>query len=453
MQKPRLSFWQMFNLNFGFLGIQFGWALQMANMSGIYKFLGADASHMGYLWIAAPLSGMIIQPILGRISDRTWTFLGRRRPFILAGAILSSVVLLLMPNSPSLWVAAILLWLLDGSLNIAMQPYRALVADVAPEKQQTVCYCVQTALVGIGSTLASTLPWIFLHLFGLSDAQTATSGIPLTLKLSFYVGAAVFLLANLWTTISSKEYPPEEGELEKRGSTDKTTKGSSIIKDIIAMPRVMREVSVVQFFSWTGMFCVYLYFGLGVAQNIFGLPAGVDVTNNPQYRSMLEQGIAFGGLCFGVYTFASVFYAFLIPYIAKLITRKLTHALLLAIGAVGLIAANHITNQNYLLLCMIFFGATWASIITLPFAMLAGTLPKDRMGFYMGLLNLTICIPEIIAALGLGVIVALFFHERAMPVIQLGGISFALAAIATFFVHDVEHKEDAEQIKCACKQP
>jgi len=444
MHKPQLSFRQMVNLNIGFLGVQFGWALQWANMSGIYKFLGVDIGQMAYLWIAAPLSGMLIQPIIGQLSDQTWIKLYRRRPYILGGAILSSVSLILMPNSISILMATFLLWMLDGSVNMAMQPYRALVADLAPENQITKCFAIQSCLVGIGSTMASSLPWIFIHVFGMQSMES-TNGIPLTIRLSFYIGSAVLLLANLWTVITTKEIPLtlEQSTTNNTSAKAKTplliatfNMCKNICSGLIHMPKIMREVSLVQFFSWMGMFCVYLYFGLGVAQNIFGLPPTADVEGNATYHQMLENGIALGGLCFGIYTFVSIGYAFLIPYIAKLITRKGTHVLLLTIGSVGLLFANLAHSANQLFLCMVALGAAWASIITIPYAILGRCLPKENMGLYMGLLNIAICIPQIIASLTLSYVVHSVFHYHAMPVIELAGLFFLFAAIFSFFIHD-----------------
>ncbi|MFA6409304.1 MAG: MFS transporter [Gammaproteobacteria bacterium] len=443
-EKQRLSFAKMVNLNFGFLGIQFGWALQMANMSGIYKFLGADVSNMGYLWLAAPLSGMIIQPILGYFSDRTWCRLGRRRPYILAGALISTLALILMPNSPSIWFAATLLWLLDGSINVAMQPYRALVADVSPSEQHTTCYSIQTCLVGVGSTLASILPWMFLHVFGLQSNPADSNVIPITLRLSFYIGAGVFLLSNLWTVFASKEYPPTVVEkvasalhFKKDGSL-----GEAILSylksfgELLKIPKIMREVSYVQFFSWLGMFCVFLYYGIGVAQSIFGLPPDAQVEGQPVYHRMLEDGIALGGMCFATYTFVSIIVSALLPKISKLITRKGAHALCLTLGALGLIASNHVHSSWGLFICMIGLGAAWASIVTIPYAILAGSLPEDKMGLYMGLLNITICVPEILAALTLGGIAKAFFSNHAMSVVELGGFAMIIAVIFTFFIRD-----------------
>lgn len=467
MQRPQLSFWQMISLNFGFLGVQFGWALQWANMSGIYKFLGVDTAQMAYLWIAAPLSGMIIQPIIGQLSDQTWFRLYRRRPYILAGAILSSLALMLMPNSTSILMATFLLWMLDGSVNIAMQPYRALVADVSPENQITKCFAIQSCLIGIGSTMASVLPWVLLHIFHVQSTETGTS-IPLTIKLAFYIGSAVLLIANLWTAITTKEYPLLEEQINACASsstknisnTPSSTEqikeqshqcccycvsllraAKNILLGFIRMPKIMREVSYVQFFSWLGMFCVFLYFGLGVAQNIFGLPPDAKVETSAEYRNMLEQGIALGGLCFSIYTLVSVGYAFIIPFLTKRLSRKGVHALSLTLGAIGLIGTRFATNSTELFLCMIGLGAAWASIITIPYAILGRCLPKENMGLYMGLLNITICLPQIIASLGLSSVIHFVFNYRAMPVIQMAGIFFIVAAIFSFFISDQDGKK------------
>lgn len=444
MNKKTLSFFEMFNLNFGFLGIQFGWGLQMANMSAIYKFLGAQSDSIGFLWLAAPMTGMIIQPILGHLSDQTWVrFLGRRRIYILAGAIVSSVALFLMPNSNSIFMAAVLLWILDASINISMQPYRSLVADVAPENQHTHCYSIQTILVGIGATLASALPWLFLHVFDIHSITLANE-IPLTLKLSFYIGATIFLLANLWTVFMSREYPPSN--LEKLFSFKKEhtimEDCKSIVIDFIKMPKVMRQVSAVQFFTWMGMFCFFLFFSLGIAQNIFGLPT-VANSSDPNYQAMLEHGVALGGLGCAVYNFVSFVYAYFIPKLAKLITRKWAHVLALFLGGISLVSVNFAHHQPSIFLAMLGLGVAWASIVTIPYAILAGHVDEKKMGLYMGLFNLMICIPEIIAALTLGFVVKHIFHNYDMHVVVLGGVFMLIAAILTFFVHDKKIEESA----------
>jgi len=437
MSKKILSFFEMFNLNFGFLGIQFGWGLQMANMSVIYKFLGAQSDNIGFLWLAAPMTGLIVQPLLGHLSDKTWMgFLGRRRIYILIGAILSSLALFLMPNSQSLMMAAILLWILDASINISMQPYRSLVADVAPETQHTHCYAIQTFLVGIGATLASALPWIFQHVFNIHTADLPNQ-IPLTIKLSFYIGASMFLLANLWTVFAAREYPPST--LEKVVTLKKEyniwTDFKSIVVDFVNMPQIMRRMSAVQFFTWMGMFCFFLFSAIGIAQNIFGLPISANAST-PEYERMLENGVVLGGLGCAVYNFVSFIYAYFLAKVAKAITRRWAHVVALTIGGISLIGMNFAQGQNSIFVTMIGLGIAWASIATIPYAILAGHLDQHKMGLYMGLFNLMICIPEIIAALTLGFVLKHAFHDHAMLVVGLGGTFMLIAALLTLSIHD-----------------
>jgi maltose/moltooligosaccharide transporter len=431
MKKSPLSFTEMIFYNFGFLGIQFGWALQMANMSGIYKFLGASASDMPLLWVAAPLTGMIIQPILGRCSDSTWTKLGRRRPYILFGAIVTSIILLLMPNSPSLWFAASLLWLLDASINATMQPFRALVADVAPEFQHTRCYAIQACLVGVGASLAYSLPWCLLHL---GIEQTTIPGtIPLSLKLSFYIGAVVLLVTNLFTVMKTKEYPPET-TLTSRSAFS----WHALWQEVTHLPTAMQQLSLVQFFTWCPLFCFFLYFGVGTAEVVYHLPFNADLQHNLDHISKLEQGLALGGICSALYTFVSLIYAYILPYICTLITRKKAHALSLCIGGIGFLSLHQAHSAAALYAAMVAMGILWASIITLPYAMLASSLPAERRGLYMGLFNITICLPQVIAAFTLGHIVKSIFHNNAMDVIAYSGIFLLIAAAATLRVEDKE---------------
>lgn len=445
MNKKPLSLFQMINLNFGFMGIQFGWGLQNANMSGIYKFLGVNTSNLGYLWLAAPIIGMLIQPILGSMSDETWTCLGRRRPYIFVGALTASLALILMPNCTAWWMAASLLFLLDGSINMAMQPYRALVADVAPEKQHTKVYAVQTCLVGIGATIASSMPWILLHIFKIQEAEVAGQ-IPATIRISFYLGAAVFLLANLWTILSSHEYPPENLETFRQKKKDRAEIDfmiflKSIITDFVKMPTIMREIAWVQLFSWIGFFAIWAFFSVGVTQNIFGMPINANAANDVQFSTLMEKGVALTGLCFSTYMLVSFVYAYFIPRISKLISRKGAHIFSLLAGALGLIISSTAHSHTILFLGMIGVGMAWASVATVPYAMLAGSLPKEKMGVYMGLFNITICVPQIIAGVTLGAICNHVFHDRAMSVIALAGTFYVIAAIMTLFVHDKKIEE------------
>lgn len=447
MKKKFLSFSQMINLNMGFLGIQFGWGLQMANMSGIYKFLGASASQVGYLWVFAPLTGMLVQPVLGRFSDRTWVqWLGRRRPYILAGALASTLAIILMPHSSALWMAALLLFVLDSSVNIAMQPYRALVADVAPEAQHSKTYAVQTFLVGVGGCLAAALPWIFLHIFHLSQHTTAGE-IPLSIRLSFYIGAAIFLIANIWTVLTSTEYPPSDLQKWKDEKNQKPLGNPfnflwHIMIDFVRMPKIMREVSYVNFFSWAALFCMFMYFSLAIAQNIFGLPDEVNVAKSTIYGGLMEQGVALWGLCYALYTLIGLIYALFIPRLAKKLSRKGAHSFALFCGAISMIIAFFIHSEVSLLIDMIGIGFAWASIVTVPYAIFAGSLPEEKIGVYMGLFNITICTPEIIASLVLGFVALHVFHSHASYIILLGGICFVIAGFLSLLIHDKKIEEE-----------
>ncbi|MCK4607900.1 MAG: MFS transporter, partial [Gammaproteobacteria bacterium] len=360
---------------------------------------------------------------------------------------LSTCALIFLPNSTSLFMAAVLLWVLDGSVNIAMQPYRALIADVAPANQQTKGFAIQTCMIGIGGTLASALPWLMLHFFHVHDIPT--EHIPLTLRLSFYIGAAFFILANLWTIFNSKEYPPEDMQLwqkkHQKPLIQKIIDLRLIFIDLLHMPKIMREISYVQFFTWLGLFCMFLYYGLAVAQNIFGLPPGATVIHNFRYQEMLEHGIAVGGLCFALYTLFSFVYAYLIPFLSRLMSRKYVHIFSLLLGAIGLMSSSYMHTPAHLYIAMIGIGAAWASVSTIPYAMLGNSLPKDKMGVYMGLFNMTICLPEIIAALSLGFIVHHFFHNHAMSIIFLAGVCFIIAAFLTLFINDKENQEITDE--------
>ncbi len=307
MDKPRLGFWQIWNMSFGFLGIQFGWGLQMANMSAIYEYLGARPDQIPMLWLAAPLTGLIVQPIIGNMSDRTWGRLGRRRPYFLTGAILSSIALILMPNSSALWMAAGLLWILDASINVIMEPFRAFVADLLPDDQRTQGFAMQSLFIGLGAVVASALPWLLTNLAGVTSE--AGHAIPLTVRLSFYVGAVAFLGAVLWTIVSTKEYPPEDLAAFRRMKAQRTGFGGGrcarSARRIAAMPATMRQLALVQICTWFGLFCMWLYFPVAVARNVFGAP---DETS-PLYR----EGVEWAGLCFAMYSAVCFAFSFVLP--------------------------------------------------------------------------------------------------------------------------------------------
>ncbi len=420
MQKPRLSFWQIWNMSFGFLGIQFGWGLQMANMSAIYEYLGARADQIPILWLAAPLTGLIVQPVIGHMSDRTWNRLGRRRPYFLAGAILSSLALIVMPNSPALWMAAGLLWILDASINISMEPFRAFVADMLPEEQRTSGFAMQSLFIGLGAVVASALPWLMARLIG---PEAGGHGIPLTVRLSFYIGSAAFFGAVVWTIASTKEYPPEDMEAFRKSRAERAglaANAREILVSIRAMPPAMRQLAWVQMCTWLGLFCMWLYFPVAVARNVFGAP--------DQSSPIYTEGIAWGGICFGTYSAVCFFYSFALPAVARRIGRKMTHSVSLICGAAGLISVAVIQDKYLLLLSMTGVGIAWASTLAMPYALLAGSLPPQKTGIYMGIFNFFIVIPEILASVAFGWIMAHLLNNNRLSAVVLGGAFLLLAA-------------------------
>ena len=412
-----MSFWRIWNMCFGFLGIQFGWALQMANMSAIYEYLGADAHQIPILWLAAPLTGLLVQPVIGHMSDRTWNRLGRRRPYFLTGALLASAALIAMPSSGSLWMAAGLLWVLDASINISMEPFRAFVADLLPPEQRTRGYAMQALFIGLGAVIASVLPWLLYDLSpaGADGGGAGGKAIPLAVRLAFYIGAVVFLAAVLWTVFTTREHPPEDVEAFRRMKAEKAGIRAAVVEifhDALAMPQTMRRLAWVQIFTWLGFFCMWLYFGVAVARNIFGGAPGT-----PEY----DQGIAWAGNCFAVYSAVCFAFSFALPAIATRLGRRLTHGLCLVIGAAGLISVAAIDDKYLLFLPMVGVGIAWASTLAMPYSILAGALPAGKTGIYMGIFNFFIVIPEIMAALGFGTLLERLLTDESALVMQLGG--------------------------------
>jgi maltose/moltooligosaccharide transporter len=425
--KPVLSFWQIWNMSFGFLGIQFGWGLQMANMSAIYSYLGAHAGQIALLWLAAPVTGVLIQPLIGQASDRTWTRLGRRRPFILGGAILASIALILMPNSPSIWVAAGLLWILDGTINASMQPFRALVADNLPEEQNSQGFALQSLFIGLGGTIASALPWMMTNWFGIIEEGAGKGHIPVSVRFSFYIGAAAFIGAVLWTTFTTMEIPPEEAELTamKSRKFDWTLGLVDIFKLIGNFPRRMWELGLVQFFTWIGMFCMWVYFSPSIAANIFMAKEGTV---------QMESSGAWAGFCFAMYNAVCFAFSFVLLRVTKYTGPKLMHTICLAIGAVGLLSIPLMADKYGLLISMTCIGIAWSSILSMPYAMLTPALPKDKVGVMMGMFNLFIVIPQVVASGLLGKVIELFFGGKPMSAMIIGGVCFGIASLSTFFV-------------------
>jgi maltose/moltooligosaccharide transporter len=500
MSKPRLSFWQIWNMSFGFLGIQFGFALQNANVSRIFETLGAKIDAIPVLWIAAPVTGLIVQPIIGHMSDKTWNMLGRRRPYFLVGAILASAAIIIMPNSPALWVAAGMLWIMDASINISMEPFRAFVGDMLPSEQRTVGFSMQSFFIGVGAIIASALPYMMTNWFGISN--TADAGeIPDSVKFSFYIGGAVFLFAVLYTVISTKEYSPEElkkfSDDEKKLSPSKTsitnlisasafnkygliwisigllgsailhfvlhendyglyvlfvgsiisgvlqltagfftgqnkTTGAlvAILNDLYKMPKTMKQLAVVQFFSWFALFAMWIYTTPAVTHHIYG-------ATDPS-SELYNQGADWVGVLMAVYNGFAAVMAFLIMWIAKITNRKTVHMISLIIGGISFASFYFIKDPNLLLVSELGIGLAWASILAMPYAILAGSLPAEKMGVYMGIFNFFIVIPQITAAAILGFFVKNIVGGEAIYALLLGGASMIIAGLMVMFVDDVD---------------
>lgn len=493
--RPRLSGLAIWNMCVGFFGIQIGFGLQNANTSRIFQTLGAEVDSLAILWIAAPLTGLLVQPIIGHFSDRTWTRFGRRRPYFLVGAILTTLALIAMPNSPSLWFAAAMLWIMDASINITMEPFRAFVGDNLPEEQRTTGYAMQSFFIGAGAVFASVLPWLLSNVFDV--ASTAPEGVvPLSVRIAFYVGAAGLFGAVLWTVLSTREYSPEQiaaferarglepvapgeeppaksvrgwlttglvcavlgalalvliglldlekellilggfalgfglllvavGMMQRRRITNAATE---IVNDVFRMPATMRGLAVVQFFSWFALFAMWIYTTAAVTSVHYG---ATDTTS-----AAYNAGADWVGVLMGVYNGVAALAAFALPVLARRIGRKATHALMLLFGAAGLAGIFLIREPGLLWLPMVGVGFAWASIVSMPYAILSGAVPDRKMGVYMGVFNIFIVVPQLLAATVLGLILRTMFDGQAIYALLLGAASFVLAAISALRVKE-----------------
>ncbi len=439
LPKPRLGFWQIFNMSFGFFGIQFGWDLQRANMGPIYEYLDASPDEIPLLFLAAPLTGLIVQPIIGYMSDRTWhPWWGRRRPYFFAGAIISTICLFFMPNSSALWMAAGLLWILDTAGNVAMEPFRAFVADKLPEEQRTRGFAMQSLMIGLGGSIASGLPWLLSNLLGVSREST-DGGIPDSVKYAFYIGGAMFLLSVLYTIFTTREYPPADvGFKEKVKESNKGFGGgvNEILHAISNMPPKMKQLAWVQFFTWPGLFLMWFYYSTAVARNVFG---AVD-----EKEELYTRGVEFAGLTLAFYNVVAFLFALFIPLIAKSLGRKMTHSFCLFCGAIGLIAVGFVENRYMLYGCMVGVGIAWSSILSMPYAMLAGSLPENKIGLYMGIFNFFIVLPEIIASLFFGWVMSHLLENDRMLAVQIGGGLMIVAGILCMIL--VKENKDGSNI-------
>lgn len=561
-QKPPLSFWQIWNMSFGFFGIQFGFALQNANVSRIFETLGANIEDIPILWIAAPVTGLIIQPIIGHLSDNTWGKLGRRRPYFLFGAILASLALIIMPNSPALWVAAGMLWIMDASINVSMEPFRAFVGDMLPSKQRTVGFGMQSFFIGTGAVIASALPYVLTNWFNISNVSEGNN-IPDSVKWAFYFGAIVFLAAIIWTVVKSKEYSPEEMKsFEKEepnvdkaednksnniiynklggisfvvgialsimfyllnyekelyilsiglilfgliefygGLLYKRKKENGFLEVITAfndMPKTMIQLAFVQFFSWFALFAMWIYSTAGVTSHIYDMKADAEMINKLEtnlsqfstisdnedihdiqteldvYKLKLQKdnsvsvsmkvvkfylsgsefidsevldrmkhieseyntGADWVGVGFSVYNGAAAVLAFFLMFMARVTNRKKTHSFALVVGGISLASIYFITDPDLILIPFIGIGLAWASILAMPYAILTGSLPSNKMGTYMGIFNFFIVIPQILAASLLGFLIKQLFDGQAIFALILGGVSMIIASVLVVFVKD-----------------
>jgi maltose/moltooligosaccharide transporter len=432
--KPKLPLSEIINMSVGFFGIQFGWDLQRANMGRIYENLGANPDEVPILFLAAPLTGLLVQPIIGYLSDKTWhPRWGRRRPYFFVGALLSSIALIFMPYSSALWMAAGLLWILDVFGNVSMEPFRAFVTDKLPESQVNRGFIMQSLMIGLGGSIASALPWIFTNIFGMQN--TSVQGvISDNIKWSFYTGAFFFFAAVLYTVFTTKEYPPgmyDDGEQEE----EKKGGGFAAFFDALGkMPKRMKVLAAVQFFTWPGLFLMWFYYSTAVAVNVFN---GVD-NNDPLYA----KGADFAGLTLAFYNVVTFLFAFALPTIADKLGRKLTHSLCLLCGALGLISVGWVENPTMLYVCMTGVGIAWTSILSMPYAMLSGCLPKNKVGIYMGIFNFFIVLPEIMASFGFGSIMKNWLNNDRLLAVQIGGGMLILAALICYFFIKEDNVED-----------
>jgi maltose/moltooligosaccharide transporter len=451
IQKPKLSFWQIWNMSFGFLGIQFGFALQGGFMSRIFQTLGASQDSIPALWIAAPLTGLLVQPIIGYMSDRTWSpRWGRRKPFFFIGAILSTIVLFFMPHSPVLWVAAGCLWVLDASINITMEPFRALVADKLPDSQRSYGFVMQTLIIGIGTWVASNLPWLVTQMGVSNEAQPGL--IPLSVKIAFAIGGAVFLASVLYTIFTTTEYPPEDLDAFKK--ENETSKGffkgfNEIISSIGAMPKTMKLLGVIQFFSWFAFFAMWSLATPALTTHVFHAPAPVESTFNMADENSkalfmvaskeYNDAADLVGSYMGMYGLSSMAFALLLTlYAAKRsINRKYIHMLSLIAGGLGFISMYYIQEPSQLIYSFILIGISWGSILSMPYAMLSSAINPNKMGVYMGIFNMFIVIPQIIAATGgLNYLYHIIFGADVINAMLLAGSSLIVAGLANFLITD-----------------
>ncbi len=444
MQKQKLSFWQIWNMSFGFLGIQFGFALQGGFMSRIFQTLGAGKEDIPLLWIAAPLTGLLVQPIVGYMSDRTWSVKwGRRRPYFLVGAILSSLALFFVPNSPTLWIAASFLWILDACINISMEPFRALVADKLPQSQRSYGFVVQTLIIGIGTWVASNLPWMVSQL-GVSN-EAPSGVIPMSVKVAFAIGAFVFLASILYTVFTTDEYPPEDMEAFETEKAEKNNFVKDILDNIGSMPTTMKKLGVIQFFSWFAFFTMWSLANPALTEHVYKTPAPVEASYNmnviseaTQFKianTKFQESSNSVGSAMGIYGLSSMAFALLLTFYTskRKINRKFVHLTSLLLGGIGFLAMNYASPES-LKYCFVLIGFAWGSILSMPYAMLSSSVDPKKMGVIMGIFNMFIVIPQIIAAIGGINFISGLLGEEAIHAMTIAGLSLLIAAFSNLLI-------------------
>lgn len=444
MQKQKLSFWQIWNMSFGFLGIQFGFALQGGFMSRIFQTLGAGKEDIPLLWIAAPLTGLLVQPIVGYMSDRTWSLKwGRRRPYFLVGAILSSLALFFVPNSPTLWIAASFLWILDACINISMEPFRALVADKLPQSQRSYGFVVQTLIIGIGTWVASNLPWMVSQL-GVSN-EAPSGVIPMSVKVAFAIGAVVFLASILYTVFTTDEYPPEDMEAFETEKAKKNNFVKDILDNIGSMPTTMKKLGVIQFFSWFAFFTMWSLANPALTEHVYKTPAPVEASYNmnviseaAQFKianTKFQESSNSVGSAMGIYGLSSMAFALLLTFYTskRKINRKFVHLTSLLLGGIGFLAMNYASPES-LKYCFVLIGFAWGSILSMPYAMLSSSVDPKKMGVIMGIFNMFIVIPQIIAAIGGINFISGLLGEEAIHAMTIAGLSLLIAAFSNLLI-------------------
>lgn len=448
MKKSHLSFWQIWNMSFGFLGIQFGFALQGGFMSRIFQTLGAEKSEIPMLWIAAPLTGLIVQPIIGYLSDNTWhPKLGRRKPYFLIGAILSSLALFFVPYSPTLWIAAGFLWILDASINISMEPFRALVADKLVDEQRTYGFVIQTLIIGIGTWVASNLPW-FVTQIGVSN-EAPVGVIPMSIKFAFAIGAFVFFVAILYTILTTSEYPPRDLKAFKAKRKGNFKEGiHEFIGQFLAMPTTMKKLGLIQFFSWFAFFTMWSMANPAITEHVFNAPfpieSNYDLNVAAEAKAFADANSKFQtasnstGSYMGIYGLSSMIFALLLTiYTAKRsISRKYTHMISLILGGIGFLLMYFIHDPAYLTLSFTFIGFAWGSVLSMPYAMLSSAVEENNMGVTMGIFNMFIVLPQIIAATGGINYLSSLLGDTPIFAMVIAGLSLVLAGGLNFFIDE-----------------